>query len=110
MNACGINPTEYNVLVEPYVAENKIGNILLPEDVVEKDSRAQTRGRIVAVGPMAFAFEDWPTDKENMKPKVGDAIYFARYSAASSRITGQDDKEYWLIKDRDVLATIEESK
>jgi co-chaperonin GroES (HSP10) len=109
MNTSGIHPTEYNVLVEPYIAEQKTaGGLILPEEVVDKDGKAQTRGRIVDTGPMAFAFDDWPKDKDDQKPQIGQAIYFARYAAASSRITGKDDKEYWLIKDRDILATIED--
>ena len=108
MNTSGLKPTEYNVLIKPKQAKKKTsGGLLLPEDVTQKDGFAQTRGVIVAIGPMAFEFEDWPKGRDDEKPKIGDTVYFARYAGASSVYDGEDDNKYWIIKDRDILGIIE---
>lgn len=108
-NPSGIRPCEYNVLVKPYVVEEKTaGGLYLPDDVKKKDENAQTKGAIVAMSPMAFANPDWPDNMNRDKPKVGDFVLYARYSGASSRVTGKDGEEYILIKDNDITAVFEE--
>ena len=58
---------------------------------------------IVAVSPMAFAFDDWPQDEPT--PKPGDRIVFARH--AGTFVTGKDDEQYRVVKDKDVVAVKE---
>ena len=109
LNPSGIRPCEYNVLVKPYVVEEKTsGGIILPEDVKAKDENAQTKGQVVAMSPMAFANPDWPEDMASSKPMVGETVMYARYAGASSKITGKDGVEYILIKDQDITAVFEE--
>ena len=99
----GIEPTSFFVLVKPFEVEEKTsGGLILPEDVRKKDEWAQTRGTMLACGPVAFEFDDWPEGK--VKPKVGDTVFFARYSSIICQ--GNDDKDYWIIKDADIMATI----
>lgn len=108
MNKSGINPQSDNCLVLPETTEKKTsGGLYLPEDTAEKDQWAQTRGTLIAKGPMAFAFKDWPENLQSKKPQVGDTVYFGRYTGTSSRVTGNDDVEYWIIGDTDIKATIE---
>lgn len=105
-NMSGIKPSSFFILVKPVEVEEKTsGGLFLPNEAKEKEEWAQTRGEMIAVGPVAFEFDDWPEDKQAMKPVIGDTVFFARYSGVKAM--GNDDKEYWIIKDADVMATIE---
>ena len=105
----GIKPTSFMGLVKPDTVEEKTsGGLYLPEDAKQKDEWAQTRGELLAVGPMWFEFEDWPKDRTDEKPVPGDTVHFGRYSTSS--VQGNDGDEYWLVKDRDILSTIGNEK
>ena len=102
MNKSGIKPQSFRVLVEPLVVEETTkGGLILPQDVKQKDEWAQTRGTIVEMGPEAF------DDYKGQSPAIGDLIFFNRYAGANTRVDGNDGQEYWIIKDTDILATIE---
>ncbi len=102
-NPSGINPVEYNVLVEPKAVEAVTkGGLHLPDEVVEKDSFARMEGVLIAVSPLAFNFDDWPA--ESLKPQVGDRVMFSRYNG--SEVKGRDGKTYWLMKDRSIAAVM----
>lgn len=108
MNNSGISPTEYNVLVAPKVAEEvTAGGIILSQDIQKLDQNAQTLGVIIAMSPMAFINPDWPEDAK--LPQVGDAVSYARYAGASSKIEGMDGVEYIIIKDKEITAIIDGS-
>lgn len=99
-NPSGVEPTGYCVLVsQEKAARVTRGGIEIPETAKDRIDGAQTRGRIIAVSPLAFDYAVWP---EGAKPKVGDLIYFKKFSWAS--IKGADDVDYWLIQDKDVQA------
>ena len=104
MNDSGIKPMGYNVLVKPQTVEVKTkGGLLLPETVIEKDEFGRTEGVLVALSPMAFAFEDWPDGAD--KPQIGDRVMFSRYNATET--TGRDGEKYWLMKDQSIVGIIE---
>lgn len=108
MNNSGIAPTEYNVLVQPKATEETTkGGVILSQSVQQLDGNAQTRGTIVAMSPMAFVNPDWPEDAQ--LPQVGDAVSYARYAGASSKIEGMDGVEYIIIKDKEITAIIDGS-
>lgn len=103
MNLTGIHPQSSRILIEPNRADDKTaGGLYLPTDVQTKDGHAQTKGRIVDLGPEAF------DDYGGTAPKVGEMVYFNRYAGANTIIKGTDDLDYWIIQDGDILATIEE--
>lgn len=103
MNATGIRPQSSRILIEPNRADEKTeGGLFLPTEVQTKDGHAQTKGRIVELGPEAF------DDYGGEAPKAGDMVYFNRYAGANTTIKGNDDLDYWIIQDGDILATIEE--
>jgi co-chaperonin GroES (HSP10) len=106
-NTSGIHPTEFNVLVAPKAVETvTAGGIHLPPSKVEKDEFAVTQGRIIECSPHAFTYrteEEWG---DAVKPKPGDVALFARHSG--TRVTGKDGKEYVLLNDREIAATIED--
>ena len=98
----GVRPVEFNVLILPEPVEEKKGSIILPDQIKEQDRNATTRGRLVAVSPVAFDYASWPDEAD--KPKPGDLVWFGRY--AGSLVTGRDGREYRLCKDKDVGAVI----
>lgn len=99
MNPSGIEPLEYNVLVEAFEVEKATkGGLLLPESHVEQVQFAQTRGRLVAVSEGAFG--DLPAFAS-----VGDTVIYAKHVGVF--VDGADGKRYKLLKDKDVLARVQ---
>lgn len=101
--APGIRPTGFNVIVALADNEKKIGSIIIPDNISDRDRLAQVEGRLVGVSPAAFDFAHFP---EGTKPQPGDAVMFAKF--AGIIINGKDGKEYRLLLDKDVSAVIEE--
>lgn len=105
LNASGIAPLGYKLLVLPKEVETKTkGGLFLPETKVEKEGFQRREGIIVAMSPMAFHNPDWPDGAP--KPQIGDRVMFARYQA--DEITGRDGQAYWIMNDQSVMATIED--
>lgn len=103
MNASGIRPMEYNVLVKPVEVEKTTkGGLILAESTVEKDEFARMEGTLVAVSRRAFTFEGPPLEDD---PKIGDRVLFSRYNA--TELTGKDGAKYWLMKDKSIMGVME---
>lgn len=104
MNNSGITPVEYNVLIkQDDVTEKTSGGVIMPDDYRDRQEHGSTKGVIVAVSPMAFNFEDWPTDQP--KPSEGQRVVFGRHCGAF--VEGNDGERYRVVKDKDVIAVIE---
>lgn len=107
-NATGIAPTEFKVLIAPKDVAEKIGSILLPESTKETEKYAQVEGTLIAASPLAFSYatpDEWAAAGAQ-KPKPGDRVLYAKY--AGVRVKGRDGKEYLLVNDKDLTATIED--
>lgn len=102
MNTSGIEPTEFNCLVQPEEIGDKIGSIMLADETKDRHQAMATKGRLVAASPLAFTYEDWP--KEARKPQIGDTVIIAK--GAGVLVEGLDGKKYRLVKDKDVCAII----
>lgn len=106
MNGTGINPTEFKVLIEPKeVEERTAGGIILATSTKDAEKYATIEGKILAVSHLAFTYateEEWA----GKKPKAGDRVIFAKY--AGVRHKAKDGREYLLVNDKDIVATIEE--
>ena len=101
INESGIMPTGGHILVLPEKVEEKTsGGILIPDTVREQEQNAATRGTLIAVGPTAWVDLDdgtpWATE--------GQRIIFARHAGVAMK--GQDDEDYVLMNDNDVLARL----
>jgi co-chaperonin GroES (HSP10) len=104
-NDSGISPLEYNVLVLPKEVEQVTkGGLILADQTREKEEFGRTEGILVAASPMAFTFADWPADAP--KPRIGQRVMFSKYQGVS--VQGRDGKAYWIIKDKSLMAVIEE--
>ncbi len=106
MNPSGLNPKEFKVIVQPKPVEAKTaGGIIIPEQTQDKEKYATTEGRIIAMSPGAFIFmskDEWRGEE----PKVGDLVVFAKYAGLHKQ--GRDGKDYIILNDKDICATIEE--
>ena len=103
----GMRPTEYNVIVAPARVAKTLGAtgvLHAPDEYVETAEMAMQVGRIVAMSPLAFNYDQW-TESEG-KPKVGDIVWFARYAGALIE-AAFDGQMYRMIKDKDIAAVIE---
>lgn len=103
MNETGILPTEYKVLIAPDAVEEVTkGGIIIPEASREKEQYAAMTGTLVASSPLAFAYDNWPSDAR--KPMPGDRVIYAKYSGAE--VKGRDGKMYRLVNDKDIGAVL----
>src|SRR5687768_13967679 len=91
----GIYPTEYNVLIAvAEFQERSSGGIILTARTQDQEQHAVTRGRLVAVSPLAFTFakpEEWG---DGRRPQPGDAVLTGRY--AGEILEGKDGRKYRL--------------
>lgn len=103
LNATGIHPTEFKVLILPNKVEEKIGSLYVPESTKETEKFATIEGRIIAVSRLAFTYataEEWG----DAKPQPGNRVIFAKY--AGVRHKAKDGQEYLLVNDKDCLAIL----
>jgi chaperonin GroES len=101
-NSINIKPLGDRVLVEPLSDEErekttKLG-IVIP-DTVEKEK--SERGKVIAVGPGKM------TDAGKLIPlsiKKGQTVIFSKYGPDEIKV---GDKEYYIIKEDNILAILE---
>lgn len=105
MNTSGIIPMEFNVLIRPDPVEERTkGGLILSDETKDRQKHAATKGTILALSPLAFDDSVWPADAE--KPKPGCRVLIAKHSGTFCE--GVDGVEYRLVKDKDIVAQIEE--
>lgn len=101
---CPYKPMEFNVVVELDPTEEVTkGGIILTRSNVERDELAAEEGTLVAVSPHAFTYAEWTADAE--KPQLGNRVMIARYQGV---LRESDGKKYRIVKDKDIVAVIEE--
>ena len=87
-----LKPLGDRVVIEALAQkEEKIGNIYIPDTAKEKPSE----GVIVAVGP--------GIGDAKMQVKVGDQVLYAKFSGTEIK---QNEKEFLIIQESDILAII----
>ncbi len=95
--AVPIQPLADYVVAEAEEAQTKTASgLYLPENAAEKPKTA----RVVAVGPGKVGDDN---ERIPMTVKVGDRIVYKSYSTTDVKI---GDKEYILVREDDVLATV----
>lgn len=103
-NESGLNPVEYNIVVRMDPVEEKTaGGLYLPQTKTDRDELSADEGTIVAVSPHAFSYADWP--EGSRIPGPGDRILMAQFDG---RIWKRGGQTYRLIKDKSVIAVIEQ--
>lgn len=96
-----LKPLLHRILVKPDdVEEVSAGGIVLAIDP-KKERLAVECGAIVSMGDTAFSGDF----KTNTPPKVGDRVYYAKYSGKT--VKDVDKQEYVILNDEDLVAIIE---
>lgn len=105
MNASGLTPLEFFVIVElDQQEERTAGGIILPSSVKDQDKLSTQEGTLIAVSPHAFTYADgWP---EGSKPEVGQRVLFKRYAGA---LHEREGRTYRILNDKDLVAVVEPS-
>jgi co-chaperonin GroES (HSP10) len=104
VNDSGLIPTEFCVVVEMDAAPDKVGSILMPTQVADRDKLAADEGTLVAVSPLAFTYDNWP--EGSRKPEVGDRVVFRKF-AGLLRTNKENGKDFRLLNDKDIVAIVE---
>jgi len=93
-----IKPLADRVVVKPLDAEEKKQGsiIIIPDTVKEKPMQ----GEVVAVGPGKISDAG---QKMAMEVKKGDKILYGKYSGTEVTVDG---KEYLIVRESDILATL----
>jgi len=115
-NLSGICPLGDRVLVKPEALERKTaGGIVIPDQVIDQHSLAQSIGYVVALGPDVWIDRvDFNSEGgrkghsgfSKAQAKIGDRIVYAKY--AGLKVPGKDEEDYRIIRDKDVCATVDQ--
>lgn len=97
-----IEPTGYLVLITPYEAPEKIGNIHISDDTREMMEVAGTVCSVVALGPDAYDKERFPSGPWC---KEGDWVLTGKYAGSRFKY---EEKEYRLVNDDQILAVVDD--
>lgn len=109
-NTSGLHPLADTVIVMCDVAPDKTaGNLFITPDTQLRQQMMAETGVIVAIGEGAFK---WLSDRTRpwigRVPEVGEHVAFERYAGREQ--TGLDGKQYRVMTDRSIAATIDRSK
>lgn len=121
INKSGVFPCGDRVVVLPDVIEEvTAGGIIIPPKEAKQHQMAQMAGTLVAIGPDAWMHQTTITEKlvdgqlkvverkvtgySRPFAKIGDRVCFARYNGLP--FDGEDGKQYRLLNDEDITATI----
>lgn len=104
-NNSGIKPLDMRVLVYPDPPEEVTpGGIIIIPDAVEKEKYAAVKATLVAVGTNAWA--EAMAHPAFTAPQPGQRVMIAKYGGVM--VKGADGKDYRVMNDTDVTATLEE--
>jgi len=99
-NTSGIHPKGHRVLIKPDSVEevSESGIVLSVGQTAERERLAQLKGTVIEVGNTAWH------DQPEPWAKTGDRIIFGKYSGLIYK--GDDQEEYRIISDLDVVAVV----
>ena len=101
MNNSGLIPTEFCVVVELDPVAEKVGSILMPSQVQDRDKLSAEEGTLIEVSPVAFDYANWPANAR--KPKVGERVLFRKYAGL---LTNRNGRAFRLLNDKDIVAIV----
>lgn len=101
-----VQPLEFKVVVLPDEMEAvSDGGLIIPDVTRERVQYACETGVIVSMAGNAFG----DTSLFAEKPKVGDRVFFSKYSGSLFEIRKKDSREttkYRLMNDKDICAIL----
>ncbi|OGD32231.1 co-chaperone GroES [Candidatus Azambacteria bacterium RIFCSPHIGHO2_02_FULL_52_12] len=93
-----LKPISDYIIVEPRKEEQKTKSGIVLPDTVEKEKPQE--GVVVAAGPGRMQDNG---KRAAMQVKAGDKVLFSKYGPMEVKVDG---KEYFVIKEEDILAII----
>lgn len=98
------------IKVQKFNSQSKFENssLFMPDSTTDYETTNQTVAEVVKIGDLAFKSKSYWTD--GICPiEVGEKIYFSKYGAQRVSLKNKTDQdyEYWIIMDKDVMLTIE---
>ena len=93
-----LKPISDYIIIEPRKEEQKTKSGIVLPDTIEKEKPQE--GVVIAAGPGRMQDNGKRSD---MQVKAGDKVLFSKYSPTEMKVDG---KEYFVIKEDDVLAII----
>lgn len=106
VNRSGIIPVEFFVVVQLDPTPERIGSIIMPSTVTDREKLATQEGTLVATSPHAFSYANgWP---QGSMPQVGQRVLFKKYAGAlhTRKVDGKDT-DFRLLNDKDIIAIVE---
>jgi len=105
-NTSGLSPSGHAVLLEPYEPEIRASILVIPDAVKKRTAMAETRARVIAVGPQAWRQEArlwglWRIPRA----RVGDKVIITAYCGIICQGTA-DGKQYRMVNDEDLFSII----
>lgn len=91
-----LHPVSDFIIIEPQKIEVKTKSGIVLPDTIEKEKPQQ--GKVIAAGPGKMLESG---TRAMMQVKVGDTVLFAKYS-----LIKMEGKEYFVIKEDDVIAIV----
>jgi chaperonin GroES len=95
-----LRPLADRVIVKPVEREEKTKSGIYLPDTASKEKPME--GTVIAVGPGGL---DDSGARRPVDVQVGDRIVFAKY--AGTEFKTEDDEEYLIISEKDIMAVIE---
>lgn len=107
-------PVGWRILIEPVEIKRQTDSgIALPEEVIKAQQHLRYIGKVVAMGPLCYAKDDFkvrPGDSPSYPfCKVGDWVAFGKY--AGQEVIGKREGKatrYKLVNDDEVLAVVQD--
>ena len=101
-------PIGYRVLLEPEKVEERVGNILMPDEVRDQKQFRQSRGVIVSMGDLAFTKGN-PKGGDYLvlspRPKPGDTVLYREYAGYAFK--DEKGNPFTMVDDDEIMAVIE---
>ena len=104
-NPASLVPLEFRVIVKVGKIEEKIGNLILPDSVRDKDVHHQCEAVFIRGADLAFT--DASGHKLPRSPQAGEKVVFAKYAGLPFK--DKDNNLYRIANDKDIACVIEEN-
>ena len=101
-----IHPKGHRILVKPIKIEKKTaGGIVLIDETVDSEQRATTKGKVLAIGELAWK------DFHSPEPwaEIGDIVIFKAHQGMRLKNDEEDEEFLLLLNDADVAAVFKET-
>ena len=103
-NSSGVQPVAWNVLVKMDEVESHMGILARTDQAIHEAKMAQTKGTIVAIGPIAWADEKDADGNHVRRAEVGTHVMVTQYQG--QHFKGDDGQQYRMVTDKNILGVL----